>query len=106
MEIRHARLYKDERVIVSPQSAGIGVTYPALSPLCVIHSSIIPCSFEAGFDIRPGTHPPVPIMVCSARLAQDFARDFYDESIEVIGFSYPVVPRGEAPIRIQLSAAP
>ncbi|MFQ6093749.1 MAG: glycine C-acetyltransferase [bacterium] len=60
---------------------------------------------EAGFDIRPGDHPIVPIMLYNAKLAQDMARDLYFEGIYVIGFSYPVVPRGEARIRVQLSAA-
>ncbi|CAN5716484.1 glycine C-acetyltransferase [soil metagenome] len=60
---------------------------------------------EAGFDIRPGTHPIVPIMLYNAQLSQDMARDLYAEGIYVIGFSFPVVPRGQARIRVQLSAA-
>lgn len=60
---------------------------------------------EAGFDIKPGDHPIVPIMLYNAKLAQDFARDLYYEGIYVIGFFYPVVPRGQARIRVQLSAA-
>ncbi|NPV13999.1 glycine C-acetyltransferase [candidate division WOR-3 bacterium] len=60
---------------------------------------------EAGFDIKPGDHPIVPIMLYNAKLAQDFARDLYFEGIYVIGFFYPVVPRGQARIRVQLSAA-
>jgi glycine C-acetyltransferase len=60
---------------------------------------------EAGFGIRPGDHPIVPIMLYNAKLAQDFARDLLEEGIYVIGFSYPVVPKGEARIRVQLSAA-
>ncbi len=64
---------------------------------------------EAGFDIVPGDHAIVPIMFGKfendAKLAQDFARDMLDEGIYVIGFSYPVVPRGQARIRVQLSAA-
>ncbi len=59
----------------------------------------------AGFDIRPGVHPIVPIMLYNARLAQDFARDLFAEGIYVIGFFFPVVPKGEARIRVQLSAA-
>lgn len=59
---------------------------------------------EAGFDIRPGVHPIVPIMLYNAKLAQDFARDLYFEGIYVIGFFYPVVPKGQARIRVQLSA--
>ncbi len=60
---------------------------------------------EAGFDIRPGVHPIVPIMLYNAKLAQDFARDMYEEGIYVIGFFYPVVGKGLARIRVQLSAA-
>lgn len=59
----------------------------------------------AGFDIKPGDHPIVPIMLYNAKLAQDVARDLYDEGIYVIGFFYPVVGRGLARIRVQLSAA-
>jgi glycine C-acetyltransferase len=60
---------------------------------------------EAGFDIRPGVHPIVPIMLGEARLAQQIAADVLAEGIYVIGFSYPVVPRGQARIRVQISAA-
>lgn len=59
----------------------------------------------AGFDIKPGVHPIVPIMLYEARLAQDMASDLLKEGIYVIGFSYPVVPKGEARIRVQISAA-
>lgn len=59
---------------------------------------------EAGFDIKPGDHPIVPIMLYNAKLSQDVARDLYDEGIYVIGFYYPVVGRGLARIRVQLSA--
>jgi len=59
----------------------------------------------AGFGIRPGDHPIVPIMLYNAKLAQDIARDLLAEGIYVIGFSYPVVPKGEARIRVQVSAA-
>ncbi len=59
---------------------------------------------EAGFDIKPGEHPIVPIMLYNAKLSQDVARDLYYEGIYVIGFYYPVVPKGQARIRVQLSA--
>jgi glycine C-acetyltransferase len=59
----------------------------------------------AGFDIKPGTHPIVPIMLGDAKLAHDVARDMLEEGIYVIGFSYPVVPEGQARIRVQISAA-
>ncbi|MEW5805748.1 MAG: glycine C-acetyltransferase [Acidobacteriota bacterium] len=59
---------------------------------------------EAGFNILPGDHPIVPIMLGDAKLAVDFARDMLDEGIYVIGFSYPVVPKGQARIRVQISA--
>ena len=58
----------------------------------------------AGFDIKDGDHPIVPIMLYDARLAQKMAAELFSEGIYVIGFSFPVVPRGEARIRVQLSA--
>lgn len=60
---------------------------------------------DAGFDIKPGTHPIVPVMLYEAKLAQDFAEKLLEKGIYVIGFFYPVVPKGEARIRVQLSAA-
>jgi glycine C-acetyltransferase len=59
----------------------------------------------AGFRLKPGFHPIAPIMLGDARLAVDFARDLLEEGIYVVGFSFPVVPKGEARIRVQLSAA-
>lgn len=59
---------------------------------------------DAGFDIKKGTHPIVPIMLYDAKIAQDFAAKLLDKGIYVIGFYYPVVPKGEARIRVQLSA--
>lgn len=58
----------------------------------------------AGFDIMPGEHPIVPIMLYKAPLAQEFAAKLLDEGIYVIGFFYPVVPDGKARIRVQISA--
>jgi glycine C-acetyltransferase len=60
---------------------------------------------KAGFEIRPGVHPIVPIMLGDARRAQQMAADLLDEGIYVVGFSYPVVPRDQARIRVQISAA-
>ncbi len=60
---------------------------------------------KAGFDIKPGEHPIVPIMLYDEKLAHTMARDLLDEDIYVIGFSYPVVPKGQARIRVQISAA-
>ena len=60
---------------------------------------------EAGFAIRPGVHPIVPIMLGEARLAATMADALLERGIYVIGFSYPVVPKGQARIRVQLSAA-
>lgn len=59
----------------------------------------------AGFDIKPGFHPIVPVMLYDARIAQAFAAKMLEEGIYVIGFFYPVVPQGKARIRVQLSAA-
>jgi len=60
---------------------------------------------KRGFDIRPGEHPIVPIMLYDAMLANQFASQLLDEGIYVIGFSFPVVPKGQARIRVQISAA-
>jgi glycine C-acetyltransferase len=60
---------------------------------------------DAGFDIKPGEHPIVPVMLHDAPLSQKFAARLLEEGIYVIGFFYPVVPQGEARIRVQLSAA-
>ena len=59
---------------------------------------------KAGFEIMPGIHPIVPIMLYEAPLAQKFAELLLKEGIYVIGFFYPVVPKGQARIRVQLSA--
>jgi glycine C-acetyltransferase len=59
----------------------------------------------AGFRLKAGSHPIVPIMLGDARLAAGLAADLLAEGIYVVGFSFPVVPRGEARIRVQLSAA-
>lgn len=60
---------------------------------------------KAGFDIKPGEHPIVPIMLYEAPLAQQFAEKLLQKGIYVIGFFFPVVPKGQARIRVQLSAA-
>lgn len=60
---------------------------------------------DAGFDIKPGFHPIVPVMLYDAKVAQEFAAKMLEEGIYVIGFFYPVVPQGKARIRVQLSAA-
>ena len=60
---------------------------------------------EAGFDIKPGDHPIVPVMLYDAVLSQKMAAALLEEGIYVIGFFFPVVPKGHARIRVQLSAA-
>jgi glycine C-acetyltransferase len=60
---------------------------------------------EAGFDIKHGEHPIVPIMLYDSVLASQFADALLKEGIYVIGFFYPVVPKGQARIRVQISAA-
>ena len=60
---------------------------------------------EAGLAIRPGTHPIVPVMLGDAKLAVEMAQRLLAHGIYVIGFAYPVVPKGAARIRVQLSAA-
>jgi glycine C-acetyltransferase len=59
---------------------------------------------EAGFDIKPGEHPIVPVMLYDAVLAKNFADRLLEEGIYVIGFFFPVVPKGKARIRVQVSA--
>lgn len=59
---------------------------------------------DAGFDIKPGTHPICPLMLYDAVVAQKFAARMLDEGIYVVGFFYPVVPKGQARIRVQISA--
>ncbi len=60
---------------------------------------------KAGFDIKEGTHPIVPIMLYDAEVAQEMAARMLEEGVYVVGFFYPVVPKGQARIRVQLSAA-
>ena len=60
---------------------------------------------EVGFDLKPGVHPIVPVMLYDAELAQSFAAGLLEEGIYAIGFFFPVVPKGQARIRTQLSAA-
>lgn len=60
---------------------------------------------EAGFNIKEGIHPIVPIMLYDANIAQEMAEKLLDQGVYVIGFFFPVVPKGEARIRVQISAA-
>lgn len=60
---------------------------------------------KAGFAIKPGEHPIVPIMLYEAPLAQQFAEKLLEKGIYVIGFFFPVVAKGQARIRVQISAA-
>ncbi len=60
---------------------------------------------DAGFDVKEGESPIVPVMLYNAKLAQDIARDLFTEGIYAVGFFFPVVPKGQARIRTQLSAA-
>ena len=60
---------------------------------------------QLGFNILPGTHPSVPVMLGDAALAAKFADAMLAKGVYVIGFSYPVVPQGKARIRTQISAA-
>ena len=59
----------------------------------------------AGFEIKPGVHPIMPVMLYDAKLAQEFARGLLEEGIYAIGFFFPVVPQGQARIRTQIWAA-
>ena len=60
---------------------------------------------SAGFEIKEGVHPIVPIMLGDAKLAQNISQDMLKEGVYVIGFSYPVVPKNEARIRVQINAS-
>ena len=60
---------------------------------------------EMGFDIKPGTHPIVPIMLYDAKLSQKMSNRLLEEGVYVVGFFFPVVPKGEARIRVQISAS-
>ncbi len=60
---------------------------------------------DAGFDVPQGTHPIVPVMLYDAKVAQEFARRMLEKGVYVVGFCYPVVPKGRARIRTQVSAA-
>ena len=60
---------------------------------------------DSGFDIKEGQSPIVPVMLYGAKLAQDFARDLFEEGVYAVGFFFPVVPKEQARIRTQLSAA-
>ena len=60
---------------------------------------------EMGFDIKSGTHPIVPIMLYDAKLSQKMSNRLLEEGVYVVGFFFPVVPRGEARIRVQISAS-
>ena len=60
---------------------------------------------DAGFDVKPGETAIVPVMLYDAKLSQDFANELYNEGIYAVGFFFPVVPKGQARIRTQLSAA-
>ena len=60
---------------------------------------------DAGFDLLPGEHPIIPVMLCDPKLAQDMAARLDAKGVFVVPFSFPVVPRGQDRIRTQMSAA-
>ena len=60
---------------------------------------------QAGFEIKSGNHPIVPIMIGNAKLAKELSKEMLKQGIYVIGFSFPVVPKNEARIRVQISAS-
>ena len=60
---------------------------------------------KLGFDLLPGEHPIVPVMLYDPKTAQEFARRMLEKGVYVVGFCYPVVPKGQARIRTQMSAA-
>ena len=58
-----------------------------------------------GFDLKKGDHPIIPVMLYDAKLAQKMAKQLFEKGVYVVGFFYPVVPKGQARIRVQISAA-
>ena len=58
-----------------------------------------------GFDLKKGDHPIIPVMLYDAKLAQKMAKQLFEKGVYVVGFFYPVVPEGQARIRVQISAA-
>ena len=58
-----------------------------------------------GFDLKEGDHPIIPVMLYDAKLAQKMAKQLFEKGVYVVGFFYPVVPEGQARIRVQISAA-
>ena len=85
--------------------ADTGVSMAKGAAGLVVDTGAAVATTAAGFDIRPGEHPIVPVMLYDAKLANDVADAMLEEGIYVIGFFFPVVPRGEARIRVQISAA-
>jgi glycine C-acetyltransferase len=78
---------------------------PALRETLFAHARQFRAGMEqAGFKLLPGEHPIIPVMIGDAALAARFADDLLAEGVYVVGFSFPVVPRGEARIRTQMSA--
>jgi len=60
---------------------------------------------KIGLDIKPGTTPIIPVMIYDAKLANEFAKELLEQGIYAVGFYYPIVPKGQARIRLQISAA-
>ena len=58
-----------------------------------------------GFDLKEGDHPIIPVMLYDAKLAQKMAKQLFEKGVYVVGFFYPVVPKDQARIRVQISAA-
>ena len=96
--IRHVCGFRGDQQLLDV-GCGFGKTAIALLRL------IRPPGSYTGFDIQPGWHPIVPIRLGEAPLAQGMAKDLLGEGIYVVGFFFPVVARGQARIRVQLSAA-
>ena len=79
---------------------------PALRVQLFDHTRYFRAALErAGFDLKPGEHPIIPVMLGDAALAGRMADALLERGVYVIGFSYPVVPKGQARIRTQVSAA-
>jgi len=109
---QRSRTYLFSNTLAPALVAGSIAAFDVLSKTTALREKLIRSTMSfrkemraRGFEIKNGEHPIVPIMLGDARLAQEMARALLDDQIYVIGFSYPVVPKGQARIRVQISAA-
>ncbi|MCL4306565.1 glycine C-acetyltransferase [bacterium] len=109
---QRSRPYLFSNTVPPPIIAGASVAIDMLSETTALRDKLHSntkyfreAMTKSGFDIKPGEHPIVPIMLYDAHKAQEMAAAMLEEGVYVIGFSFPVVPKGQARIRVQISAA-